>query len=304
MKLILSRKGFDSSFGGVASPILPDGALVSLPIPKESDQLAYAEIATPEGSLGSVVESLTRGKIRAGHHAHLDPDLRRESLPREKGWLPAFGQTGQAQTHLQKHGVDVGDLFLFFGWFKETERIDGGLRFRSGAPNLHVLFGWLQVGAVHKPTAEPGTAPDWAADHPHVRGASLREQNNTLYVASPRLDLPGLDAEVPGGGVFQRFQPKLQLTADGENRSVWRLPDCFHPGDGKPPLSHHSNLKRWRRDDRGVLLNSVARGQEFVLDCDRYLGAADWAGGLFTQNRVLLVSGHKPTGHSLGPGAE
>ena len=34
MKIILSRKGFDSSCGGVASPILPGGEIVSLPIPE------------------------------------------------------------------------------------------------------------------------------------------------------------------------------------------------------------------------------------------------------------------------------
>ena len=33
MKVILSRKGFDSANGGIASPILEDGAIVSFPIP-------------------------------------------------------------------------------------------------------------------------------------------------------------------------------------------------------------------------------------------------------------------------------
>ncbi len=33
LKVILSRKGFDSSYGGCPSPILPDGTLLSLPIP-------------------------------------------------------------------------------------------------------------------------------------------------------------------------------------------------------------------------------------------------------------------------------
>ena len=32
MKLILSRKGFDSTAGGVASPIFPGGEMYSLPI--------------------------------------------------------------------------------------------------------------------------------------------------------------------------------------------------------------------------------------------------------------------------------
>ena len=35
MKIIISRKGFDSKFGGTASPILPDGTMLSFPIPDE-----------------------------------------------------------------------------------------------------------------------------------------------------------------------------------------------------------------------------------------------------------------------------
>ena len=32
MKVIISRKGFDSSAGNMASPILPDGRVISLPM--------------------------------------------------------------------------------------------------------------------------------------------------------------------------------------------------------------------------------------------------------------------------------
>src|ERR1035441_4619606 len=35
MKLILSRKGFDSSAGGKPSPIFPDGTMISLPRSEE-----------------------------------------------------------------------------------------------------------------------------------------------------------------------------------------------------------------------------------------------------------------------------
>ena len=35
MKAILSRKGFNSAFGGYPSPILPGGEMVSLPIPSK-----------------------------------------------------------------------------------------------------------------------------------------------------------------------------------------------------------------------------------------------------------------------------
>jgi hypothetical protein len=43
MKLILSRKGFDSSTGGIPSPIFPDGRMVSLPIPDKSSTLTFGE---------------------------------------------------------------------------------------------------------------------------------------------------------------------------------------------------------------------------------------------------------------------
>ena len=43
MKVILSRKGFDSSNGGVPSPIMPDGTLLSMPIPTE-DNAHYGEL--------------------------------------------------------------------------------------------------------------------------------------------------------------------------------------------------------------------------------------------------------------------
>ncbi len=45
MKIILSRKGFDSSAGGVPSPIFPDGGLLSLPIPDKASQIACNDIA-------------------------------------------------------------------------------------------------------------------------------------------------------------------------------------------------------------------------------------------------------------------
>ena len=35
MKIILSRKGFDSANGGIVSPIMEDGTLISFPIPSD-----------------------------------------------------------------------------------------------------------------------------------------------------------------------------------------------------------------------------------------------------------------------------
>jgi hypothetical protein len=44
MKVILSRKGFDSEYGGIPSPIMPDGTLLSLPIPYEQDIIKYTDL--------------------------------------------------------------------------------------------------------------------------------------------------------------------------------------------------------------------------------------------------------------------
>ena len=87
MKLILSRKGFDSSLGGCASPIFEDDTFVSLPIPEESGRLRFSDIAG-KLRIGSIVEDLTGSRnksFKASDHVHLDPDLRFESLPRKPG---------------------------------------------------------------------------------------------------------------------------------------------------------------------------------------------------------------------------
>lgn len=44
MKIVLSRKGFDSSSGEVPSPILPDGTLLPQPIPDRRSVLSYDEV--------------------------------------------------------------------------------------------------------------------------------------------------------------------------------------------------------------------------------------------------------------------
>ena len=101
MKLIFSRKGFDSSAGGVPSPIFPDGRMVSLPIPDDRSKVTYTDISFNGVSLGPIVAQLTGGRISAHSPAHIDPDLVKNSLPRLAGWRPIFGQTGPAQGHLR-----------------------------------------------------------------------------------------------------------------------------------------------------------------------------------------------------------
>ncbi len=285
MKIILGRKGFDSIYGGVASPIFEDGSMLSLPIPDPSN-LTYDDLSVPCQSgvtFGMLVDDLTLGKIKHDEKVHLDPDLNPAMYPRKDGWLPLFGPSEKWQSHLEDQKVTVEDLFLFFGWFRRVELQESGkYKFQKGEPDLHVIFGWLQVGEILHPTRNPGAIPEWAKYHPHCDNATDPE-NNTVYVAKEKL---GVNNQFPGGGVFRSYQENLRLTKpeqpkDHAKRSLWQLPEWFYPVSGKPMLSCHSNKDRWSKENRHTILQSLPRGQEFVFDTTDYPEAIGWVESLF-----------------------
>jgi len=141
IKVILSRKGFDSSSGGHPSLILSDGQLISFPIPEEGREgtgVPYSRLSLEHGpSIIELAQSLDINTVKtksgslewAGIEAHLDPDLNQwvpYAHPAE--WRPLFGQSGQAQSHLANCNVEEGDLFLFFGRFRWTGQVEGRRR--------------------------------------------------------------------------------------------------------------------------------------------------------------------------------
>ena len=272
MKLILSRKAFDSGAGKVANPILDDGTLVPLPIPDKQSPIRYQDITVAGQNLGMLASELTNGRTRADHFAHLDPDLIESAHPREPGWRPIFGQVDAAQSVLAREQVGPGDLFLFFGWFRRATAAGGRFRYVPGAPDMHVMWGWLQIDQVIP--VDGGEQPDWMSYHPHV--ASPRGRSNTIYVARDKLSLAGHDLDLPGAGVFDQYDDGLRLTKQSSSRSVWSLPGWFSPEGSRPPLGYHSDAGRWRPDGERVDLQSAARGQEFVLDTRSYPEAVPW----------------------------
>jgi hypothetical protein len=288
MKLILSRKGFDASSSGCPNAILPTGELCWFPIPDDCSTrvVTYDEIISKKARIPHLIEDLTRGRITGGMQCHLDPDLDKSVLPRLPGWLPAFGQAGAALAHLQGKGVAPGDVFLFFGWFREVAQHRGGWRYVPGSPDLHVIFGWLQVGQVFHVMRDAARIPKPLRSHPHYtrRVEYLGAQvNDAIYVARRNLDVPGLPLLAPGGGVFGRYSDRLRLTCPNQRkRSVWLLPRWMYPEGTRPALSYHCGRERWRKKASGVLLASVGRGQEFVLDCDYYPEAFSWLGELLS----------------------
>jgi hypothetical protein len=290
MKVILSRKGFDSSDGGMPSPILPDGTLISLPIPCDrlGSATPYASIRTVIGA--SLVQIMNQLRIVVpADGAHLDPDLVPGAVSRDPGWRALFGQDSQAERHLENQHVSPGDLFLFFGLFRQTVLVDGQLRWTSRAPRVHVLFGYLEIGEIRH-IGSPADVADlpWAATHPHVK--VWDRPGNTLYIAAARSALaPGW----PGAGLF-RFSPATQLTQPGAAASTWQLPAAF--AGCAQHLSYHPDAKRWHvQADGTVILQTVGRGQEFVTQADP--GLVGWARDLIEAN----TEGERLPDESPGP---
>jgi len=285
VKLILSRKGFDSSSGGGPSPILPDGRMVSLPIPDDRSGIRYGDIERDGVNIGKLASDLTLGGTASTDRAHLDPDLHPGSLSRSVGWRPVFGQTGAAQGHLDRNGVQEGDVFLFYGLFRRVCRVDGVLKWAKRARKAHVIWGWLQVDRMVRVDACGTTELRWGRYHPHFHREP--DSRNTLYVSGRNLSLggPGV-SRIRGAGLFERFDQALQLTAvSGRLTCDWALPEWFYPARGRAPLTYHGDLDRWERSCGEARLRAVSRGQEFVLDCEKYPEAIGWVTELMMVGR-------------------
>lgn len=260
MKVILSRKGFDSAYGGYPSFILPNGKMVSLPIPSSKDTFSYDELRFDEKTSYMEYMKKVSAKIRdrkqivldQGTMCHLDPDLDKEVLcNRANNWKGCFGQAGSAQAVLEKHHVDEGDLFLFFGWFNTLVEEDDHVSFSKG-DGFHAIYGYLQIGKKYY-TAADESLPEWINYHPHMIERRRIRPNNCIYIAKDRVSW---DDTIAGYGCFS-FDEQLKLSKAGMSRSKWALPEIFRGLD----ITYHSS-DSWKED----YFQSAHRGQEFVIE--------------------------------------
>lgn len=265
MKVIFSRKGFDSTAGGHPNPILADGTFVPFPIPETVGHgVPYTELRLRDGrTYAELMQRLGIPIPPQGGHA--DPDVEGSTRPRLEGWRPLFGPATDAQTHLIGNGVGHDDIFLFYGWFRPSD----DLGWQRPRRDLHVIWGYLQVGERWDDGA-CARAPAWAKQHPHI-AVPARYGPTTVYVARERLSL---DASLPGA-VLLRFNESLVLTEPGSPRSVWRLPGAVWPEGTTPALSQRSDPKLWSRNGDGtVSVRTQGYGQELVLDANAQV--LDW----------------------------
>lgn len=268
MKVILSRKGFDSEYGTIPSPILPDGTLLSLPIPADDGIVTYDMLYINDISYSNLLLDLhptTYHKLyNNGLHCHLDPDIRKDALLlRPRDWFPVFGQCQAAEGHLRNMHVCAGDIFLFFGTFRKTEFSPSGkLRYVPGEPELHIIFGYLQIGKHITEQARIDCLCPW---HPHANRNDYT--NNSIYIPTNELSI---NRNLPGSGILS-FNDKLVLTKKGYPKSRWNLPDFLREAE----ISYHPN------GFKELYFQSAGKGQEFVITDHNKL--EDWCRDLLCQ---------------------
>jgi hypothetical protein len=239
VKIVFSRKGFDSSAGGVPSPIV-GGRPISLPIPEKPPSPTTYDVL----GLGQTVEQATRGRI--GRHAtcHDDPMFADGHC-----WL---GQAGSAQGHLRRNGVGAGDVFLFFGLFREP----------TTGERHHRIFGYMRVACFGPPEQIRGLSPWREPPRPHPHLSDRVRRQNTIYFG------PGATAGNAG--------QSLRLTISDGPLNIWRLPDCL----ALFGLTYHANPDRWLGNGK---LDSAKRGQEFVCDVGDNGEALQWVEGMIAE---------------------
>lgn len=278
MKIILSRKGYDSSYGCIASPIFDGKPLLSLPIPCESGGTKYSDLTDFEGkSYNDIIMGLSGGKgarlsikdsasgkmvaINASE-CHLDPDLENRYAKDNFEWKPAFGQCDAAESHLRKNGVGIGDLFLFYGWFRHADF--DSLKYKSPVQDLHVIWGYMQVGeilnlACPEDLARAKKEYPW---HPHTK---FDKKMNKLYIPKDKLaieNVPSLKAK--GYGVFE-FSKDRQLTAkDSAKRCEWDFNEHENAFKNVEITYNINNSYGWHNN----IFHAAPRGQEFIFDYD------------------------------------
>lgn len=231
MKVILSRKGFDSKNGGIVSPILEDGTMISFPIPSP-DANTYSELECDGLPYPKLLHDLNYREDRHGTHCHIDPDL---SLTRRKdppaNWFPAFGQINASASYLRNIGIAPGDIFLFFGNFHHvTKSPDGTYCYTRHTGDfyqdndLQAVWGYLQVGEILSTPEQQETAP-W---HPHSIPERTSNRTNVIFKASTHLSF---SPDMPGAGILP-FDQKRVLTLNGSSKATWKMDPVYDAAAG------------------------------------------------------------------------
>ncbi len=266
MKIILSRKGIDSSFGKVSNLIVNDTDFLMFPIPDSQDNATYQDIKAYNTIWNKLYKNQNYyNELSPDKTCHLDPNI--QNFLNEQPFLGSLGQVDGAQTQLKNQGIDKdiiddGIIFIFFGLFSKADEDDTAFEISSYFKKRHVIFGFLEVGDIIH--TNDLTAKDinryeikypWLKNHPHWNKTKYKNRaNNTIYIAKEN-----------GYGLF-KYDDELVLSSPNSSaRSNWIVKELAN--------CKFTNYKDLSFNGAGEI-TMPSRGQEFILDDPK---ATNWA---------------------------
>lgn len=274
MKVIFSRKGFDSSYGGFPSVILPSemgNKMISFPIPetnsnragKKADELCFVLHDGNSLSLKDIFEQLgitdkinvpsePKSKGLENTVFHFDPEV--QEIEDGRTYV-AFGQRGAASSHLLSNGINAGDVFLFFGTFKKTLLENGKITYDSAIHEIQAIWGYMIVDdIIHVNNIEESQFAKYPDIGTHLHYVNRKsEVGENIIICGKHF------------GTFD-YDDKYRLTKLGYKKSFWELPDIFR----------YTDIAYCGRVENPARFKSADIGQEFVVSNLNESKMIDW----------------------------
>lgn len=277
MKVILSRKGFDSSWGGFPSIILPKEMgrkMISFPIPVTSPEIGikaediyYVEAGkTLKDFFNELPIEQEKKYINNKTGFHVDPEVQNIKIDNQKSFIErgygTLGQCSAAAGHLANNGISAGGIsekdpaiFLFFGWFCKTEIENDKIKY-IGNPlvdGFHAIWGYLiAVEAIE--ILDISKHPE-LKEHLHYRNKNHKEykkgDKNTIFIGNKF-------------GTFN-YSDNLRLTYFDDKktknrRTIWAIPSFI-----SEMTYNNKRIKEGKTKGNKLIIDAASRGQEFVI---------------------------------------
>lgn len=262
MNLILSRKGFDSSYGGHPSIILPNGKMISFPIPVESPEIGilHKNITYVEENK-TLEDFLDEYNIAKGSAYHVDPEIQNIKIGKEQSFLErgygTLGQCSSAAGHLANNGISADKIskdnpviFLFWGLFKKT-KLNAYNKFQYTGKPFHSIFGYLIAEEAVKVSNISDTYYPELKSHLHYKN-----RNNKEFLKGDR----NIIFKGERFGTFSFFN-ELRLTVDNSDKlTEWAIPNFI-----KEMTYNKKRITNGKISENKLKINVSSRGQEFIV---------------------------------------
>jgi len=266
MRIILSRKGFDSSYGSHPSIILPDNKMISFPIPVTQPEIGIAAEDILYVELGKTLDELLHELNIKNHYAyHVDPEIQNIKIADKVSFFDrgygTLGQSGAAASHLANNHISSIEIsknepavFIFFGLFSKTKRENGKLKY-DGKP-FHAIFGYVIADEAVKVSTISDTVHPELKSHLHYINQFEANKKKDEYIKHDR----NIIFKGKQFGTF-KYSEDLRLTVNDSDRTTrWGTPDFI-----KSMTYNKKRIDDGVRSNNKIFFDAASRGQEFII---------------------------------------